>query len=368
MFQAYYETDLLKTSTPSAISWIGSVQSFLLLGGGIISGPLFDAGYFRILIATGTFLITFGPMMTSLSSQYWHILLAQGFCSGFGAGCMVVPALSLLPQYFRRHRALVTGIAVSGSSVGGVIFPIAFQGLLPRIGFGWTNRVLGLISLSTCSFAVAVMRTRDRPRRVRSLVDPSAFREAAYLFYCAAMFCSNFGFFVPIFYLQTYAMSHGLTNRDLALHIVAILNAGSVLGRLAPSQVAVWIGPVNTMITVSAMAGVVAFSWIAVNTAAGNVVFAVLYGFTSGGIVSLPAVVLASITEDLGFMGARLGTANFFNAIGSLCGAPLAGAILRSTGRYLGIQLFAGFVLTATAVCLIGTRVSRVGTKLLAKV
>lgn len=368
VFQTYYETVLLEGSSPDAISWIGSIQSFLLLGGGLISGPLFDAGYFKVVIATGTFLISFGCMMTSLSSQYWHILLAQGFCTGLGAGCVVVPSLSLLPQYFLKKRALVTGIAVSGSSFGGVVYPLAFQGLLPRVGFGWTNRVLGFISFVTCAFAVVVMRPRGKPRRVRSLIDPSAFREPAYIFYCLGMFCSNFGFFVPIFYLQTYAMSHGLTDLNLALHLVAVLNAASVLGRLAPSQVVLWIGPVNTMMIVTAMAGTVAFSWIAVQTAPGNVIFAVMYGFTSGGIVSLPAVVLASITEDLGFLGARLGTSNFFNAIGSLCGAPLAGAILRSTGKYLGIQIFAGLVLTASALSMFGARVARAGTGLAIKV
>lgn len=368
VFQTYYETHMLKSSTPDAISWIGSIQSFLLLGGGLVSGPLFDAGHFTKLIMTGGFLISFGAMMTSLGTKYWHVLLAQGFCMGLGAGCMVVPTLSVLPQYFVKKRALSTGIVVSGSSLGGVIYPLVFQGLVDKVGFGWTVRVLGFISLATCTFATAVMRTRGRPRMVRSLVDPKAFREPSYLCYCCAMFFSNFGFFAPVFYLQTYALGHGLTNENVALHLVAILNAGSVLGRLAPSWFAVRIGPVNTMMAVAAMAGIVAFSWIAVNTAAGNIIFAIMYGFTSGGIVSLPAVVLASITEDLSFLGARLGTANMFNAAASLGGAPLAGAILKSTGSYLGVQLFAGFTLSATAVFLLGTRFARVGFGIAVKV
>ena len=42
-YQAYYETNLLTTSTPSAISWIGSIQAFLLLIVGALSGPIYDA-------------------------------------------------------------------------------------------------------------------------------------------------------------------------------------------------------------------------------------------------------------------------------------------------------------------------------------
>src|SRR4051794_9486812 len=52
VFQTYYEKRGL--SDPSAISWIGSIQAFLLLFCGVISGPLFDKGYMKSLIATGT--------------------------------------------------------------------------------------------------------------------------------------------------------------------------------------------------------------------------------------------------------------------------------------------------------------------------
>jgi MFS family permease len=99
VFQTYYET-LLPNSSPSAISWIGSLQDFLLRFVGVITGPLYDIGYFRTSIATGTFLVVFGTMMTSLGTQYWHFLLAQGFCVGLGAGCVFMPSVGVIPQYF----------------------------------------------------------------------------------------------------------------------------------------------------------------------------------------------------------------------------------------------------------------------------
>jgi MFS family permease len=261
-------------------------------------------------------------------------------------------------------------MTVVGSSLGGVVYPLIFTSLTKKVGFPWTARVMGFISLATCSVAVALMRTRVRPRRVRSLVDPTSFRETPYLFFCAAMFCSNFGFFVPIFYLQTYALKNGMADaRELALNLISILNGASILGRLLPSLVVPWIGPANTMICVAGMAGAVVFGWIGATNVAGNVTIAALYGLFSGGIVSLPAVVLASITEDLSFLGARFGTVNFFSAIGSLCGPPIAGAILRANGGdYLGLQLFAGIAISGTSLCLWGARVARAGPSLAVKV
>lgn len=57
-------------------------------------------------------------MMTSIAREYWEIMLAQAFCIGLGAGCLFVPGVSILPTYFSTRKALATGIAVSGSSLG----------------------------------------------------------------------------------------------------------------------------------------------------------------------------------------------------------------------------------------------------------
>jgi MFS family permease len=42
VFQEYYQTHQLIHETSSAISWIGSLQTFFLFGGSLVGGPLFD--------------------------------------------------------------------------------------------------------------------------------------------------------------------------------------------------------------------------------------------------------------------------------------------------------------------------------------
>lgn len=118
VYQAYYEDVLLTNSPSSSISWIGSLQLFLMIGGTSIIGPIFDRGYLRSLLLTGTFLIVFGLMMTSLCTAYWQFMLAQGVCMGLGMSCLFVPLVAVLPPYFTTRRALAMGIAASGSSIG----------------------------------------------------------------------------------------------------------------------------------------------------------------------------------------------------------------------------------------------------------
>ncbi len=117
-FQVFYQADLLSKETPSRISWIGSLQAFVLLfAGGLFAGPIFDAGYLRGLVIVGTVLNVFGMMMTSICRQYWQFVLAQGIVVGLGMSCLLLPSVTPISQYYTTHRALATGIAACGSSI-----------------------------------------------------------------------------------------------------------------------------------------------------------------------------------------------------------------------------------------------------------
>lgn len=83
-----------------------------------MTGPVYDAGHFNLLIYSGAFFVVFGQMMLSLCHTYWQALLAQAVCIGLGAGLLYVPSVAILSTYFNKRIALVVGIAASGSSLG----------------------------------------------------------------------------------------------------------------------------------------------------------------------------------------------------------------------------------------------------------
>lgn len=335
---------------------------------GTVAGPLYDMGYLRGLMIVGSVLVTLGFMLTSISTQYWHFMLSQAICIGTGSGLLVLPSLALIPQYFLKKQALATGIITAGSSVGGVIYPLIFQNLSEKAGFAWATRAVGFIAFVTCTIAVVVMRPRGKPSSKRTLIDKAAFRDVPYLLYNVARFFSYVGFFGPVFYLQSYALSHGMSHGSLALYLVAILNAASIPGRLLPAVLIPYLGPITTMLLGAVSCSIICFSWIAVYGTAGNVVFAVMYGLTSGAFISTPAVVLASITTDMSRFGTRMGMGSLLNGVGSLIGSPVCGAILKSTGSYLGVQLFCAFSIVAMAGFLIPMRAISAQGKVLTRV
>lgn len=81
VFQAEYSRGLLSTSTQSSISWIGSLQAFLMLVVGVVCGRAIDAGYFYPDITVGAFLLVFG-MMSKLPNATEYLLSLHD--AGFG--------------------------------------------------------------------------------------------------------------------------------------------------------------------------------------------------------------------------------------------------------------------------------------------
>lgn len=116
-YQAFYQSDLLSSYSSSAISWIGTIQAFLLVLVGVISGPVYDRGHGRLLIAGGTLFIFLGMLMTSFATEYPQLLLAQGVLVGLGFGCLYVPSVAIAASYFSTRRALALGLTSTGGSV-----------------------------------------------------------------------------------------------------------------------------------------------------------------------------------------------------------------------------------------------------------
>jgi len=199
VFQTYYVTTL--NHPPSDISWVGSVQIFLLFFVGTFSGRATDAGYFRIVIAFGSLLQLLGVFMTSLSTRYWQLFLAQGLCTGLGNGLLFCPTLSLMSTYFTKKRSLAIGIAASGSATGGLVFPVIVQQLLPKIGFPWTVRVLGFVMFVLQAVTLTFLRTRLPPRKSGPLVEWGAFKELSYLLFSIGMFLNFWGLYFAFYYV-----------------------------------------------------------------------------------------------------------------------------------------------------------------------
>ncbi|KAM5465023.1 hypothetical protein MauCBS54593_006656 [Microsporum audouinii] len=368
VFQSYY-TEALNRS-PSDISWIGGTQIFLLFFIGTFSGRATDAGYFKAVWTMGAIIIIFAIFMTSLCKTYWQTFLAQGICMGIGSGLIFCPSIALLATYFSSRRSLAIAITASGSATGGMVFPVVVQQLLPKIGFGWTMRVIGLITAVTLAPGFFFLRQRLPPRRTGPFFELQAFREPAYTLYAVSMFLNFWALFVAFFYIGSFGRNViGLSQSD-SINLILIINAVGVVGRVIPCYISDWkSGPINALIPCSVVAGAALFGWIGVNKEPSLYAFSIVYGFFAAGIQALFPAALTSLTTDLKKSGIRFGMTLSIVSFSSLTGSPIAGALIAlRDGDYLYAQLFAGVSMFLGLAILMLSRSKAVGWKLMARV
>ncbi|KAJ3782744.1 MFS general substrate transporter [Lentinula aff. detonsa] len=334
VYQDYYTRISLSDQSPSHISWIGSVQIFFLFSGGIISGKLFDDGWFRGLLLSGSLIYLVSSFLLSLAQphHYYQNFLAQGVGMGIGMGIIFLPTLSVTAHYFKRKRGLVMGIILSGSSVGAVVYPIMINHLFNgSSGFAWGVRAVSFLDLGLLVFANLIMKTRLPPRNkdpnakpvnTRAILTDTPFWIALF-----GILLAFWGLFVPFFYIQTFAVTHNLPG-FLQTYALSILNAAGFFGRTLPMFISDIYGPLNVIIPITLISGCLVFAFLGATNVGGMLAFAILYGFFSGGFVSLSAPTAASFSQDIGEVGTRLGLMTFVSSFGLLTGNPISGAIL----------------------------------------
>jgi len=334
VFQEFYQTSFLPSFSASDISWIGGIQLFLDLCLGLIAGKLYDAGYGRAVLLGGSLLFTFSFFMLSLTKpdQYYQVFLAQGLGMGIGLGFIFVPTFTLVSNHFRTNKALAMGIVAASAPLGGIVFPIMLNRLFhSSVGFAWGVRaaafvVLGCSALGHCLISIPPQsHSHTAPHRY----EGSALKHVPYLFTLVSGFLGTLGAYFPIFYVQLFAEAHNV-GHQLPFYSLAILNLGSVLGRVIPNYLADRLGAINVFVPCIALNGFVGFAMFGCGHPAGLVLFCLIYGFFFGSTIGLYLPVVATMAPREADMGKVMGIASIPVGIASFVGPPIAGAIIGS--------------------------------------
>lgn len=266
-------------------------------------------------------------------------------------------------QYFRKRRGAALGVAVAGSSLGGVLFPIALNRMFanPSLGFGWTIRIVGFWILALLIISCPLIRARLPPRK-GSLILLKAFKELPYDLICFASFLMLFGTFTPIFFLPEFATQQGMS-QQLAYYTLAILNASSLFGRLIPGYLADHLGRLNMYCAAGIITGIMAICWQEASGNAGIIVFAAIYGFFSGSIVSLQTTCIATVPRNPQDIGTYLGMGMFISSFATLAGPPLNGLLVSNYGTFDQAATMSGIIVLAGGFLIIGVKAAMAWTE-----
>ncbi|RMJ04910.1 hypothetical protein CDV36_014422 [Fusarium kuroshium] len=342
IFQPYYEDEF--NLPPSTISWIGSLEVCLIFLVGTFSGRAFDAGYYRTALLIGLFLQTLGVFMTSIATEYWQVLLAQGIAQGLGNGIVFAPTIANMSTYFTKKKTIAISAGACGAATGGMVFPLIAQQLMPKIGFRWTVRVMGLVVLVASILILLLARTRLPPRKAGPLVELAAFKELSYVLFAVAMFFTLWPTWISYNYARQYATDKLDGTASDSFTILIVINAVGIPGRMVAAYLADrHFGAVNVFIPTILSAGLCIYMWSQVDTLAGGFAWVSVFGYFGAGIQSLFPSTCASLTKDLSKAGTRIGMIFTIISFAALTGSPLAGKFMQMTGGdYLAAQMWGG--------------------------
>ncbi|PTB63200.1 MFS general substrate transporter [Trichoderma citrinoviride] len=365
VFQDYYEATILKEYSASTVSWIPSLQIFFMMALGPVIGLIYDKYGPRWLIIGGTFLHVFGLMMTSISTEYYQLLLSQGVCSAIGVSAIFQPALNSIATWFTTKRGAAYGLLATGSSLGGVIFPIMVSRLIDEVGFGWSMRISAFLILVLLIVAIITVETHNPPKfqpiTLKRMLTP--FTEFQFFCLSVGLLLFTFGQYVPIDYISVEAAEAGM-DPNLVQYLIPILNAGSLFGRVFSGLAGDKWGRYNIFVSVCYLAGIFILGlWIPAATTGARIAFATLYGFFSGAYVALIAALVVQISHpaEIGF---RTGLIFLASSVGGLTANPISGAILEEPIGWVGPKVFAGVFCIVGTTFVLAARIHRTGWKL----
>lgn len=120
------------------------------------------------------------------------------------------------------------------------------------------------------------------------------------------------------------------------------------------------------MVPSAVISGIILLAWISVKSQPSLIAISVFFGFASGSIQAVLPAVVAFLAPDLSKIGTRIGMTLFVAGIALLIGSPIAGAIVDQQSHaggltFWGMLVFAGVVVLVGGVCLVITRVVKIG-------
>ena len=147
LLQLHWSLNQLSDLSPSRIAWIPSVFIFLSLALSIQTGAIFDrygARYILLLGSVGYLLMFF---LLAECTTYLGFMLCLGVLGGISSAALITVSQGVIGHWFKKRRGQASALAMLGSALGGITFPLILRLLLEKSSWAWAMRVLGLIVL-----------------------------------------------------------------------------------------------------------------------------------------------------------------------------------------------------------------------------
>ena len=336
---------------PRELPSLGYTAAFFGAGiGALYFGPLSERLGMGNVALIGALSIASGTFLAGYVETPGQLMLIFGVLIGLlGNACMFAPLMAHVMRWFDRNRGLALGIATSGQSVGGAIWPSIITWLDGAVGWRDTFHIYGLLCFAVMVPLTALLR-RPAPPAVsagpreagpggRAFGLPGG---AATAVLCAAIVGCCIPMSVPLVHLKAYGTDLGLAPQAAAAALSLALFA-SLFSRILGGLLADRIGGLKTLL----IGSVVQCAMLAAISQAREMwslyAACIAFGLGYGGIIGMYAYIVREYFPPAGATR-RIAWVFLFGTIGMAAGGWFGGRLFDATGSYEAAFLLAAAV------------------------
>ena len=344
-FAAFFKSFAAEFSAQRAdVSMVFGLTGLIYFGFGMGGGILSDRFGPRLVCGAGMVCIAGGLMAASLATTMKGVYLSYGVAIGFGIALVYTPAIGNVLPWFKARRGLASGIASSGIGLGTVLVPLLAAAAISALDWRSALRIMSAGVLLIGLVATGVLKRAPLantgagagPQTPPGATLGEALRDKRFWWFYLFTFTAAPVMFIPFAHVSASARDLGISEAN-AVGLVGLIGIGSLIGRFAIGALADRLGRTLTLTLAQVSMAATYLLWMASGAYPALAVFALWFGLSYGGIVSL----MPAICMDM--FGARavssiVGTLYSAAALGNLLGPVVAGAVFDRMGSYAPVM------------------------------
>jgi OFA family oxalate/formate antiporter-like MFS transporter len=136
-------------------NWVGAVASTFLLG------PAIEKLGLRVVMLAAAVMTGAGMLSFLFISNLWTYYAAF-IPIGLGQAMVMIGVKILVSRWYTRNQGLAIGIALAGTSLGGIVFPLVWSVLISHFGWRMAMAAIGL-TLMLVAIPVYLFLARENP-------------------------------------------------------------------------------------------------------------------------------------------------------------------------------------------------------------
>lgn len=210
----------------------------------------------RVALFIGVVLMNGSLIGASFATDIWHLYVAQGLGFSFGVGFFFVACQNIICQWFTKRRGLASGLAATGTGVGGLTYALVAGHMIDTMSTGMALRIIAIISFGVTFVASIFIQDRNEYIEPKySPFDMSLLKKPRFVLLFFFLAFNLLGETIILTQIPSYgAIVLNLSGSRVSI-IGAMMALGQILGRSSIGAGGDIIGRLNIGALVTFLAG-----------------------------------------------------------------------------------------------------------------